>query len=877
MEDHLTPMIAQYNMIKSQYKDYLLLYRLGDFYELFYEDALIGAKELNIVLTKKRISKDKDIPMCGIPYHSAESYITRLVSRGYSVAICEQLEDAGSAKGIVKRDVIRVITPGTYFDNDKLKTGVMSIYRKGNQFHCGYINLSTGEFLCGSFDREGLVNFTVKLQPREILVEKEFEPEFLKQSVKNIFITKLDETFFSEDSEKTLLSHYRATDPMAFGIYVKDTGCLVAAAAVFKYTKVTQKSFLPFISPPRIYTDTEFMKLDQNAIKHLEILSSEGGHSLLSVIDRTLTGMGRRKLKFMVLHPLKDTSLIKQRQEAVEELFSNHTLRENLRNILKEIFDVERLVAKISSNTLTPRDMVSLRESLKRINNLRTYSHQVNSELLRELLGGIDDFSQITQLLETSLEDNPPIHFKEGGLIKPGVDPYLDELREIKQNGENWLREYQERERQRTGISSLKIGYNKVMGYYIEVTKPNLKYVPPDYRRRQTLSNAERFITDELQQFEYKILSADEKIKNLEYQIFSEIRQKVVEISDRIENSARLVGMLDALLSLAIVALENRWTKPEITDGYEIHIEEGRHPVVSHFQRDYVPNSVSFNTESFLHIITGPNMSGKSTFIRQVGLIVLLAQTGSFVPAGNAKIGVVDAIFTRIGSADYLSKGLSTFMVEMLEVANILNNATSKSLIILDEVGRGTSTYDGIAIAWSLCEKIAKDIKAKTLFSTHYHELTQLEDQVAGVKNYTMAVAEEEQDSVRFLYRVVEGKADKSYGIHVAKLAGIPQDMIDRAQEILKQLETGKDSSRYILESMIEPSVVSNNISTYITGSEETTDISCEVLKNCSTEENDYIIRRLEEIDIANITPVQALLILNELKSSIKHKKSLDI
>lgn len=872
MENNLTPMIAQYNMIKSQYKDYLLLYRLGDFYELFYEDALIGAKELNIVLTRKRISKDKDIPMCGIPYHSAESYITKLVSRGYSVAICEQLEDASSAKGIVKRDVIRVITPGTYFDNDKLKTGVMSIHIKGNLFHCGYINLSTGEFLCGSFNKEGLLNFMVKLQPKEVLVKKDFEPEFVKQSIKNIFITKLDETFFSEETIKTLLSHYKVTDPIAFGIYTRDIGCLTAAAAVFKYTKITQKNFLPFISPPKLYTDSEFMKLDQNGIKHLEILSSEGGHSLLSVIDKTLTGMGRRKLKFMVLHPLKNISQIKQRQEAVEELISNHTLRENLINILKEVFDVERLVAKISSNTLTPRDMVSLRESLKRINELRTYRYEVKSELLKEILEGIEDFSQIVRILESHLEDNPPIHFKEGGLIKPGVDPYLDELREIKQNGENWLKEYQEKERVRTGISSLKIGYNKVMGYYIEVTKPNLKYVPSDYKRRQTLSNAERFVTEELQQFEDKILSADEKIKNLEYHIFSEIRQKVVDISDRIERSARLVGMLDALLSLAVVALENRWTKPQLTDEYKIHIEEGKHPVVSKFQRDYVPNSVYLDTESFLHIITGPNMSGKSTFIRQVGLIVLLAQIGSFVPANFAEIGLVDAIFTRIGSADYLSKGLSTFMVEMLEVANILNNATQRSLIILDEVGRGTSTYDGIAIAWSLCEKIAKDIKAKTLFSTHYHELTQLEGQLTGVKNYTMAVAEEEKDAIRFLYKVVEGRADKSYGIHVAKLAGIPQDMIERAYEVLKHLETGKDSSMYILESMIEPSVLSNNISTYITGTQE-----IKTPKSSYAEENYDIIKRLEEIDIANTTPVQALVILNELKNSIKNKKNLDI
>lgn len=852
VEENITPMIAQYNMIKNQYKDYLLLYRLGDFYEMFYEDALVGSRELNIVLTRKKIAKNKDIPMCGIPYHSADSYITRLVSKGYSVAICEQLEDASTAKGIVKRDVIRVITPGTYFDNEKLKTGLVCVYARGKRYSGSYLNLSTGEFYCGSFEEESLVNFITKFSPREILLEGGSQLDFLDKQFKGVFKTSVSKEFFQDETIEELLRHFKVVDYRAFGLHDRDSFCLISAGALLRYVKETQKSFLPFISPPKLYTEESFMKLDQNAIKHLEVVSSEGGVSLLSVIDKTLTPMGRRRLKFLVLHPLKNVSQIKSRQESVEELFKNHSLREEIRDILKGVFDIERLISKITSNTLTPRDMVSLRESLRKVSQLKGLQDKVSSELLKDIFQAIVDFSELVETLDRYLEDNPPIHFKEGGLIKKGVNSYLDELRDIKINAEVWLNRYQQQQREKTGIPSLKVGYNRVMGYYIEITKPNLKYVPPDYKRRQTLSNGERFTTNELQEFEDKILSAEEKIKNLEYEIFLGVKQKVVEMSEQIEETARMIGMLDAIQSLAVVALERGWIKPKITEDYSIEIVEGMHPVVSTIYPDFVPNSLKFDKDRFIHLITGPNMSGKSTFIRQVGLLVLLSQIGSFIPAKQATIGIVDAIYTRIGSADYLSKGLSTFMVEMLEVANIINNATDKSLVILDEVGRGTSTYDGISIAWALCEKIAKDIKAKTLFSTHYHELTSLESDVEGVRNYTMAVVEE-QNGIRFLYRVLEGKADRSYGVHVAKLAGIPEDVIIRAEEILTRLE--KDEEKKLLDSY---TILENLISQ-------------------DKNENIEIIKRLEEIDIANITPLQALNILNELKSSIKYKKSLDI
>ncbi|MEJ5172341.1 MAG: DNA mismatch repair protein MutS [Hydrogenothermaceae bacterium] len=592
------------------------------------------------------------------------------------------------------------------------------------------------------------------------------------------------------------------------------------------------------------------MRLDQNAIKHLEVINSEGGTSLFSLIDRTLTGMGKRKLKFFLLHPLKDKKDIDKRFEAVEELYKNHSLRNEVRDILKDIFDIERLISRITSNTLTPRDMVSLKQSLKNVSKLKDLKSKVKSHLLVEIIRNINDHKGLIELLETHLEDNPPIHFKEGGLIKSGVDNYLDELRRIKEKAQEWIFNYQEEERRRTGISSLKIGYNKVMGYYIEVTKPNLKFIPSNYRRRQTLSNAERFITTELQEFEEKVLSADEKIKNLEYEIFSKIREEVIRQSPSIEETARWVAFLDAITSLAQISVEKGWRKPEITESYDMYLEEAVHPVVASNYPEFVPNSVKFDKDNFIHIITGPNMSGKSTFIRQVGLIVLVAHVGCFIPASSGIIPITDAIYTRIGSGDNLSKGLSTFMVEMLEVANILNNATERSLIILDEVGRGTSTYDGISIAWALCEKIAKDIKAKTLFSTHYHELTEIEKDITGVRNYFMAVVEE-KDSIRFLYKILEGKSDKSYGIHVAKLAGLPEGVIDRANHILTKLESDKkqeklDFNQTVLEKMLPK--------------EEHSELT-------------EIIKMLEDLDIANLTPLQALIILNDLKNSLKIKK----
>ncbi len=861
-----TPMIAQYHKIKNQYPDALLLYRLGDFYELFYEDAHIGAKELNIVLTKKKAGKNIEIPMCGIPFHSAESYISRLVMKGHKVAICEQLEEATKGKGIVKRDVIRVLTPGTYFENEKIHSSLLAIYPSGEEYLISHLNLSTGEFVAAKLDLDELISFIGKFQPKEILVPKNTKIPKIKENFKNIFFSFLPEEYFSENSIQELLKAFNTIHPSAFGFQKNEEKNLIPAAAVYKYAKITQKSFLPFINFPKPYREDKYMRIDYSAQKHLELISSnEGNISLFKVIDRTSTGMGKRKLKYFLLHPLKNKDLINKRLESVEELVRNNQIREELISILEEVFDVERLISKISSNTSTPRDLVGLRESLKKIKEIKNFENQLKSELLKEIFNGIEDYTWLIDKLDRFLKDNPPLHLKEGGLIKKGVNSDLDELLEIKEKGNQWIRNYQEQQRKETGIQSLKIGFNKVMGYYIEITKPNLKFVPPHYKRRQTLSNAERFTTEELQRFEEKILSADEKIKALEYEIFMKLREEVALLSSRIAKTAQNVGYLDAILSLSKLSVEKGWVKPEITDSYDLEIIEGIHPTIVEFMPDFVPNSLKMNEKSFFHIITGPNMAGKSTFIRQSAIIIILAQIGSFIPAKKGKIGIFDSIFTRIGSGDALAKGLSTFMVEMLEVSNILNNATQRSFIVLDEVGRGTSTYDGLSIAWAISEFLAKKIKAKVLFATHYHELTQLENEIKGIKNFHMKIKEEGEE-IRFLYKVVEGFSNKSYGIHVAKLAGIKEEIIKRAYEVLYYFEEGENPIKKTIESEIKQPIEE------YTKPEEMLPLFQQIreIEQTNLTKEKLIVEELEKIDIGNITPVEALLLLSELKKKLK-------
>lgn len=850
MEDkELTPMLAQYHYLKNQYPDCLLFFRLGDFYELFYEDAVIGSKELNLVLTSRPAGKGRErIPMCGVPYHSANNYIAKLVNKGYKVAICEQVEDPSKAKGIVKREVIRVITPGTFFERET--GGLAGIYKKGNTYFVGYLNLAIGDFLGAKVKKEELLTLLSKLNIKEILIKKgEKLPEELTK-VLELHTTELEDSFF-EDGKEELLRSLGILSAKAFGF--EEEEFLLPLGALYLYAKTTQKDFTPLIGKPKPYHDEGFVKLDLKAVKGLEVLESIEGRkdiSLFKTVDRTLTGMGRRRLRFYLLNPLRSLEKIKKIQEGVEELLNNREAHEKIREVLDGMSDLERLVSRISSNMATPRELVHLKNSLKKVEELRKILKSLNSQVFKEIYEQLEEVSHIALEIENTLVEDPPIHVKEGGLIKEGVNQYLDELRFIRENAESLLRDYERKLREETGIASLKIGYNKVMGYYIEVTKPNLRYVPSYFRRRQTLSNAERFTTEELQKLEEKILSAQTRINELEYELYKELREKVVKELEKVGNNARLVGELDYLQSLAQIAYEKNWKKPEIHEGYELVIKEGRHPVIEEHTKNYVPNDTILTEEEFIHIITGPNMAGKSSYIRQVGVLTLLAHIGSFLPVSYAKIPVVDGIFTRIGSGDVLALGVSTFMNEMLEVANILNNATPRSLVILDEVGRGTSTYDGIAISKALVKYISQKVKAKTLLATHYLELTELEGKIEGVKNYHMEV-EEREEGIRFLYILKEGKAKGSFGIEVAKLAGLPEELVREAKEILRELES-KEKPKQELELL-----------SYL---EETFRKSEELGKLQKYEE---ILRSIEKIDIGNTTPIQALLLLSELKEKV--------
>jgi DNA mismatch repair protein MutS len=835
-EQDLTPMLAQYHHLKSQYRDCLLFFRLGDFYELFYEDAVVGSRELNLVLTSRPAGKGRErIPMCGVPYHSAGSYIHRLVQKGYKIAVCEQVEDPSKAKGLVRREVVRVITPGTYFEKET--GGIACLHRKGNTFYVAYVNLSVGEFLGAKVRAEELLDLVSKFNVREVLLRRGEKVDRDALEALGVFITELGEEFYREgrDLEE------------AFGVYsIKALGFeeeefRVPLRTAYRYVKFTQKGYLPFLRKPKPYTDEGYVRIDLKARKGLELLESLEGrkdHTLLSVLDRTLTGMGKRRLRFYIQNPFRSVSRIRRVQGAVEELVTKRERRKRLREVLEGMGDLERLISRISSNMATPRDMVQLKNGLKKVLELREELGHLDSELFGELRSSLEDVSEVVREIERVLVEDPPLHLKEGGLIKEGVDSYLDELRFIRSNAEKLLKDYEAKLREETGISSLKIGYNKVMGYYIEVTKPNLRYVPDHFRRRQTLSNSERFTTDELQRLEERILSAQTRINDLEYEIFVKLRDRVLREVERIGRNAQVVGEVDYLQSLAEVADSRGWVKPEVDEGMEIHIEEGRHPVIESFMKNYVPNDTRIDEDHRVLIITGPNMAGKSSYIRQVALIVILAQMGSFVPARRCKVGVVDAVFTRIGSGDVLALGVSTFMNEMLEVAGILSNATDRSLVVLDEVGRGTSTYDGIAISKAIVEYLAKDIGARTLVATHFLELTDLEGKVPGVVNYHMAVSEE-GDRVVFLYTLVRGRAKGSFGVEVAKMAGVPPKVTERAREILRSLES-RDIP--VLE---------------------------ETLRKSEEREREEVLRILEEVDIANTTPLQALMILARVKEKV--------
>ena len=816
-----SPMMQHYLETKKQYKDCVLFYRLGDFYEMFFEDAEIVSRELELTLTGKDCGQEKRAPMSGIPYHAADSYIAKLIEKGYKVAICEQVEDPKQAKGIVKREVIRVVTPGTVIESnlleEKKNNYIMAIYKSGLYFGISVCDISTGEFLAtqivehNNFAR--LLDEISRYSPAEIIVsDMMFNSKTEIEKIKERF-----ETYISKESEESFDGEYELLSGMYNIIDDKNEKiknlsdkklAIYAINALLKYLEDTQKTSLDHINTIKIYNTTRYMALDINARRNLEITEKMRDKSkkgtLLWVLDKTSTSMGGRLLRRWLNDPLIDRKEINDRLDAVEELKDSIILRGDVVEALKKVYDIERLAGKISYGNANGRDMISLKNSVKQLPEIKKVLSTTGAGLLKEIYENIDTLNDIYEIIEKSIVDEPPIGVKDGGIIKIGYDPEIDKLKLATTEGKKWILELEAKEREQTGIKGLKVGFNKVFGYFIEVTKSNLSMVPDRYVRKQTLTNCERYITEELKNLENQILGAEERVVTLEYNAFCEIRSSIEKQIQRIQKTATLVSTLDVLVSFATVAEDMNYVKPEVDNGGVIDIKEGRHPVIEKMisNSNLVPNDTYLDEEgNRLAIITGPNMAGKSTYMRQVALITLMAQVGSFVPASYAKIGVVDKIFTRVGASDDLSMGQSTFMVEMMEVATILKEATKNSLVILDEIGRGTSTYDGLSIAWAVAEFIADKEKcgAKTLFATHYHELTELENKVEGVKNYSIAVKEKGEDII-FLRKIVDGGTDESYGVHVARLAGVPQVVTKKANEILQSLERRNVLNNKIIE-----------------------------------------------------------------------------
>ena len=805
-----SPMMQHYLQTKEEYKDCILFYRLGDFYEMFFDDAINVSRELELTLTGKDCGQAERAPMCGIPYHAAETYISRLISKGYKVAICEQLEDPKKAKGIVKRDVIRVVTPGTVMESnlleEKKNNYLMCIYKSGIFYGVTVCDISTGDFrttqIKDNNNFELLMDEISRYSPAELIVNPmmyECSEEIEKIRTRfDVYITKLEEEEFAENEDTTAVAYNLVNDnDDKVDSFDGMELCKFSTNAMIRYLQDTQKTNLDHINKLVIYNVTKYMSLDINARRNLEITEKLRDKSkkgtLLWVLDKTATAMGGRMLRRWLSDPLVDDVQINKRLNAVEELKNNIILRGDITEALKKVYDIERLAGKIAYGSVNARELISLKNSASQLPEIKGILSNTNSKLLKELFESLDDLQDIYKLIDETIIDEPPISTKEGGLIKLGYNEEIDKLKTATTDGKKWLVELEAKEKEETGIKNLKVGYNKVFGYYIEVSKSNVGLVPDRYIRKQTLTTGERYITEELKNLENQILGAEERVIQLEYNAFVEVREKIERQLQRIQKTANVISILDVLCSFANVAEDQGYVKPEVDNSGIIDIKDGRHPVIEKIlpSGSFVQNDTYLDKEeNRLSIITGPNMAGKSTYMRQVALITLMAQCGSFVPASSAHIGVVDKIFTRVGASDDLSMGQSTFMVEMMEVATILKEATANSLVILDEIGRGTSTYDGLSIAWAVAEYISDSEKcgAKTLFATHYHELTKLEDKLEGVKNYSIAVKEKGEDVI-FLRKIIPGGTDESYGVHVAKLAGVPQVVTKRANEILKSLE----------------------------------------------------------------------------------------
>ncbi len=810
MTEPTTPMMQQYLRIKAAHQNAILMFRLGDFYEMFYEDAKTASKVLGLTLTSRQ-KGDKAIPMAGVPYHAVEGYMQRLIRAGYKVAICDQVQDPEQAKGIVDRDVTRVVTAGTLTEEGMLPAKahnfLAAVFLGGSAAGLSWVDLSTGAFYAEDLRPGQLFDELARIQPAECLVPEDVsDPEGedlkpLRGQFEGMLTPRPDWVFGKDTALRTLLEHFHTASLDGFGC--ADLGLsLCAAGAIVQYLQETQKTSLGHISKITRFVREACVALDRSTQRSLELAqtmrSGETEGSLLWALDQTGTSMGGRLLRDWVMAPLKDVAAIQARQAAVQELFADAAVREELRAILGSVYDLERLAAKISTGRANARDLLSVRQSLSLLPDLKEKMKSCRSPMLSNLQERLDVMEDVRVLVASAVANDPPPTLRDGGLIREGYNQDLDEIRSIGRDGKSWMANFQAREIQRTQIPSLKVGYNKVFGYYIEITNVHAQKIPPDYVRKQTLKNAERYITSELKDYETRVLTADERSKELEYEIFIKVRNAVAEQTDRLQRTAEIVAHVDVLAGLAAVAAANNYTMPEVCDDLVLDIRDGRHPVLERPSphrpgalagESFVPNDVVMDGASVnVLVITGPNMAGKSTYIRQVALLVLMAQMGSFIPARSARIGVVDRIFTRVGASDELSRGQSTFMVEMSETANILNNATERSLLILDEVGRGTSTFDGVSIAWAVTEYICQHLKSRTLFATHYHELTELALMFPNVKNYNIAVREW-NDRIIFLRKIVEGGTDKSYGIHVARLAGIPRDVVNRAKVILANLE----------------------------------------------------------------------------------------
>ena len=877
-----SPMMQHYLQTKEEYPDCILFYRLGDFYEMFFEDAKIVSRELELTLTGKSCGQEERAPMCGVPFHAYESYMNRLVAKGYKVAICEQMEDPKQAKGMVRREVIRVVTPGTNINEQALDEGknnyIMCIVSLSDQFGVATADVTTGDFFVTEVDsKRRLLDELYKFSPTEVVCNEALfmsglDIDDLKNRV-GIVLYSLEHWYFDDSlCENTLKEHFRVNSLEGLGLADLECG-MIASGSLLKYLYETQKNSLEQISAIHPYTTGKFMVLDSSTRRNLELVETlrekAKRGSLLWVLDKTKTAMGARMLRSFVEQPLIEKEEIEGRLDAIEELMQRAIDREELREYLNPVYDLERLLTRITYQSANPRDLTAFKSSIGMIPHIRGILLELQSKEIQGICEDMDTLEDLYTLIDAAIEEEPPITVREGGIIKDGYHEEIDRLREAKSQGKNWLAELEAKEREKTGIKNLKIKFNKVFGYYLEVTNSSKDLVPDYYTRKQTLTNAERYITPELKEMEDMILGAEDKLVQLEYELFRELREQIAKNVVRIQKTAKALAKIDVFASLALISEQNHYCRPSLNQNGRIDIKNGRHPVVEKMINNdmFIANDTYLdNQKNRISVITGPNMAGKSTYMRQTALIVLMAQIGCFVPAETADIGIVDRIFTRVGASDDLASGQSTFMVEMTEVANILRNATGNSLLILDEIGRGTSTFDGLSIAWAVVEHISnpKLLGAKTLFATHYHELTELEGKLDNVNNYCIAVKEKGDDIV-FLRKIVKGGADKSYGIQVAKLAGVPDSVIERAKEIAEEL------GRHDIVDFTE--ILSNKKNSATKKKKEHLDeVDLTQMSLFDAVNDNDIIEELKEIDVGNLTPIEALNKLYELQNKIKNR-----